>query len=59
MPVEQAPHPAADGEQDQDVEHDQIVERLGWSPRQRLQYLLDMLAFEERAQGARPVSRRS
>ena len=42
-----------------DVEVDQIVERLGWTPRERLQYLLDMLDFEERAHGARPVSRGS
>jgi hypothetical protein len=41
-----------------DVEIDQIVERLGWTPRERLQYLLDMLAFEERARHARPVARR-
>ena len=34
---------------------DQIVERLAWTPRERLQYLLDMLAFEERAHVARPI----
>jgi len=43
----------------EDVEIDQIVERLGWTPKERLQYLLDMLAFEERARDARPVSRGS
>ena len=32
-----------------DSDRNQIVERLGWTPRQRLDYLLDMLAFEERA----------
>jgi hypothetical protein len=32
---------------------DQIAERLAWTPRERLQYLLDMLAFEERAHAAR------
>jgi hypothetical protein len=35
---------------------DQIAERLTWTPKQRLDYLLDMLAFEERARGARRVS---
>lgn len=40
-------------------EVDQIVERLAWTPRERLQYLLDMLAFEERAHAARPIERRS
>ena len=34
-------------------DEDQIVERLGWTPKQRLDYLLDMLAFEERARTAR------
>ena len=38
-----------------DVDDDQIAERLSWTPRERLQYLLDMLAFEERARSARPV----
>lgn len=38
-----------------DVDDDQIAERLRWTPRERLQYLLDMLAFEERARSARPV----
>ena len=37
------------------VEIDQIVERLGWTPRERLRYLVDMLAFEERARQARPI----
>jgi hypothetical protein len=32
----------------------QIAERLRWTPRERLDYLLDMLAFEERARRARP-----
>jgi hypothetical protein len=36
-----------------DSDHAQIVERLGWTPRQRLDYLLDMLAFEDRARRAR------
>jgi len=44
---------------DDDAAIDQIVERLGWSPEERLHYLLDMLAFEERARNARPVSRRA
>jgi hypothetical protein len=33
-------------------DRDQIVERLGWTSRQRLDYLLDMLAFEDRARRA-------
>ena len=41
--------------QELDVDDDQIAERLSWTPRERLQYLLDMLAFEERARSARPV----
>ena len=39
------------------AEDDQIGERLGWTPKQRLQYLLDMLAFEERAHRANRVVR--
>jgi hypothetical protein len=38
-----------------DVDLDQIVERLGWTPWERLQYLLDMLEFEELAHRARRV----
>lgn len=38
-----------------DVDDDQIAERLSWTPRERLRYLLDMLAFEESARSARPV----
>ncbi len=38
------------------ADDDQIVERLRWTPKQRLEYLLDMLAFEERARRARRVS---
>ena len=37
------------------VDLDQIVERLGWSPAERLRYLLDMLAFEEKAHRAKRV----
>ena len=40
----------------EDVDLDQIIERLSWSPAERLQYLLDMLAFEERARLARPIA---
>jgi len=43
--------------EDEDVHLDQIVERLGWTPRERLRYLLDMLAFEERARQAKRVGR--
>ena len=39
----------------EDVEIDQIVERLAWTPRERLDYLLDMLAFEERAHRGRRI----
>jgi hypothetical protein len=35
---------------------DQIAERLSWTPRQRLRYLLDMLDFEDRARRARRIS---
>jgi len=38
------------------VDHDQLQERLSWSPAERLQYLMDMVAFEERARRARRVS---
>jgi len=34
---------------------DQIAQMLAAPPRERLQYLLDMLAFEERAHRARPL----
>ncbi len=37
---------------DGDTDLDHIVERLTWTPRERLQYLLDMLAFEEKARRA-------
>jgi transcriptional regulator with XRE-family HTH domain len=30
-------------------DRDQIAERLSWTPKQRLDYLADMVAFEERA----------
>jgi transcriptional regulator with XRE-family HTH domain len=40
-----------------DVDRAQIAERLRWTPAERLQYLRDMLAFEERAHRARPVAR--
>jgi hypothetical protein len=43
-------------EHGEDVDLDQIIERLKWSPAERLQYLLDMLAFEERARSARPLA---
>jgi hypothetical protein len=39
------------------TDDDQIAERLRWSPKERLDYLLDMLAFEESARRARLVSR--
>ena len=33
----------------------QLVERLHWNPKQRLDYLLDMIAFEDRARRARKL----
>ncbi len=42
---------------DEDVHLDQIVERLGRTPAERLRYLLDMLAFEEKARRAKWVGR--
>jgi transcriptional regulator with XRE-family HTH domain len=36
-----------------DVDRTQIAERLRWTPVERLRYLCDMLAFEERARRAR------
>lgn len=39
-----------------DRDRGQIVERLRWPPADRLDYLLDMLAFEEQAHRARPVT---
>jgi len=41
---------------DEPVDADQIAERLSWTPKQRLAYLLDMLDFEKRARRARRVS---
>lgn len=49
--------PQKTGPEDDDaVDLDQIIERLSWSPAERLRYLLDMLAFEERASKARPIA---
>jgi hypothetical protein len=42
-----------------DLDEDQIVERLGWTPKQRLEYLVDMLAFEERTRTARIVAEKT
>ncbi len=38
-----------------DSDRSQIVERLHWAPKQRLDYLVDMIAFEERARRARQL----
>jgi hypothetical protein len=43
---------ASRGEPFDRADDDQIAERLRWTPKQRLDYLLDMLAFEERARRA-------
>jgi transcriptional regulator with XRE-family HTH domain len=40
---------------DSGVDRDQLVERLGWSPIERLYYLTDMVAFEQRARTAKRV----
>ena len=37
------------------VDFDQITERLRWTPLERLSYLRDMVAFEDRARRARIV----
>jgi hypothetical protein len=37
------------------ADRDQLAERLRWTPKQRLAYLVDMIAFEERAHRARRV----
>lgn len=37
------------------VDRDQLRERLAWSPVERLRYVEDMLAFEERARQARRI----
>jgi transcriptional regulator with XRE-family HTH domain len=42
----------------EDPDRDQILERLRWTPKERLQYLVDMLAFEERAHAAHRARRR-
>jgi len=34
-------------------DREQILERLSWTPQERLNYLRDMVAFEERAHRAR------
>ena len=41
--------------EEEDPDLVQIVERLSWTPKQRLAYLVDMVAFEERARRARRV----
>ncbi len=40
-----------------DPDRDQIASRLKLTPKQRLDYLTDMLAFEARARRARPTGR--
>ena len=41
--------------EEEDSDHAQIVERLSWTPKQRLAYLVDMVAFEERVRRASRV----
>jgi transcriptional regulator with XRE-family HTH domain len=38
-----------------EIDRDQLQERLSWTPTERLRYLIDMVAFEERARRARKV----
>ncbi|MBS1107890.1 MAG: hypothetical protein H6Q91_3392 [Deltaproteobacteria bacterium] len=38
------------------VDADQIAERLAWTPKQRLDYLVDILDFETRARLAQRIS---
>ena len=38
-----------------DQDRRQILERLQWTPKERLDYLVDMIAFEEAAHRARPL----
>jgi len=40
---------------DDRIDRDQIAERLSWTPINRLRYLIDLVAFEERARSAREV----
>jgi len=45
--------PERSAPREDDSDRDQIVERLGWTPQQRLKYLVDMVAFEARVHRAR------
>jgi len=45
--------PEGGGSPTEDFDLDQIVERLGWTPLERVSYLLDMLEFETRARRAK------
>jgi transcriptional regulator with XRE-family HTH domain len=38
------------------VERDQLLERLRWTPAERLRYLTDMVSFEARARRARRIA---
>jgi len=40
---------------DDRVDWDQLFERLSWAPVDRLRYLTDMIAFEDRTRRARPA----
>ena len=40
---------------DSSIDQDQLAERLRWTPLERLRYLTDMIAFEDRARSARKV----
>lgn len=51
LPVPAPPLGEQRGEEDPD--RTQIVERLNWTPKQRLAYLVDMVTFEERVRLAK------
>jgi hypothetical protein len=52
MRLRDAEPEVADSEQDAQ-DRDLIIERLAWTPAERLRHLLEMLAFEQRAHAAR------
>jgi len=52
-PESSVPSRLEDQEEAQD--RDLIVERLAWTPAERLRHLLEMLAFEQRARAARSL----
>lgn len=47
--------PTSDAEQLDEQSRAQLRERLSWTPAQRLRHLRDLVAFDQRAAGARRV----